>query len=193
MMSTMLLLLVTLSCLAAVKAQATPCCMAAKWSATMSDVQAIANGNDISSDYYYDADNMATAIQYYEFGTPQRVLRNRVVTSYSKGIRYNIDADGTCTKEDITDTMIPNCIPNTATYLGSNYVGTEATGLKYDGWLIPLGSLNLTVSFTNPDCIPIIEGVVGTVSSSPVNLVLFFNGYKAGITNPAAFDVPVSC
>ncbi|XP_046563104.1 uncharacterized protein LOC124271980 isoform X1 [Haliotis rubra] len=192
-MSTMLFLLVSLSCLAAVTAQGTPCCMASKWSATMSDIQAIASGNMVTSNYYYDSDNMATAIQYYEFGTPTPVLRNRVVTSYSKNVRYNIDADGTCTKEDISDTMVPKCIPATATYLGSNYVGTEENGLKYDGWQIPLGSLNITVSFSNPDCIPIVQAVTGTASSSPVNLALFFNGYKVGITNPAAFDVPISC
>ncbi|XP_067673132.1 uncharacterized protein [Haliotis asinina] len=189
----MLLLLVTLSCLAAVTAQGKPCCMGGKWSATMMDIQVIASGQDITSDYYYNGYEMVTAVQYYNFGMSGRVFRNRVVTDYGKRVRYYIAADGTCTKGNITETMLPNCVPVTSTYLGSSYIGAKTNGLKYDAWLIPLGSLNATVTYTNPECIPVAMAVVGKLSSVSVNRALFFSGYKLGIQNPSVFDVPITC
>ncbi|XP_046563099.1 uncharacterized protein LOC124271975 [Haliotis rubra] len=194
MMSTKLLLLVTLSCLAAVTAHGTFCCMSGTWSATMSDIQVIASGQHITSDYYYDSYHLTVAIQYYDFGTStrKRVFRNRVVTDYAKRVRYYIAADGTCTKGNITETMLPNCIPVTSTYLGTSYIGTKKNGVKYDSWQIALAGLNATVSYTNPDCILVGMAVVGT-PTVPVNQALFFSGYKLGIQNPSVFDVPISC
>ncbi|XP_046352567.2 uncharacterized protein LOC124132611 isoform X2 [Haliotis rufescens] len=189
-MSMMLLLLVSLSCLAAINAQPTPCCIANQWSATMFDVSQPSQGNSITAEFYYDFNNEATATQYYKYGSPQRVKSNRVVISSSKRERYNIAADGTCTKVAHPNQLLPNCIIGERTYLGSSYVGTEASGLKTDTWFFSIDTLNYTVSYTNPDCILTFQGVVDTTQS---HTVVYFNGYKAGITDPAAFAVPLSC
>ncbi|XP_046352593.2 uncharacterized protein LOC124132636 [Haliotis rufescens] len=188
----MLLLLVSLSCLAAVKAQLR-CCTASQWSATMVDAQTMANGNNVSSDIFYDDVNSTIAILYYEFGNKQRVSLNTVVTAYSKKVRYNISPDGQCTKENITDIMMHNCIPETAIYRGSSFVGDQWAMLRTSGWHFPIGSLNITISVTDYDCVPVFMSVVGISSSSQVNTLLYFNGHKAGITDPTAFDVPSNC
>ncbi|XP_071108259.1 uncharacterized protein [Haliotis cracherodii] len=188
-MSMMLLLLVTLSCLAAIKAEPTPCCITNEWSATMVDVNQPSQGNSITADFY-DFDSLATATQYYKYGSSQRVKSNRVVMSYSKTERYIIDADGTCTKVADRNTFLPICIPTVRTYLGSSYVGTEASGLATDTWFFSFNTLNYTMSYTNPGCVLTFWGVVYTQS---LDIVLYFNGYKAGITDRAAFDIPVSC
>ncbi|XP_046352589.2 uncharacterized protein LOC124132632 isoform X2 [Haliotis rufescens] len=188
----MLLLLVTLSCLAAVKAQGVPCCMEPQWSATMFNVRALSKGNSVSADFYYDFTNKATAIQYYQYGATQRVKANRVVTSYEKNEQYNIDADGTCTKNVPTDVLLPNCIPDDSTDLGSSYIGTEASGLKSDTWLITIGSVNLTVGVTSANCVLTFQGIAYT-GGYPPDTEAYFNGYKVGITDPAAFDIPLSC
>ncbi|XP_071108255.1 uncharacterized protein [Haliotis cracherodii] len=188
----MLLLLVTLSCLAAVKALGKPCCMERKWSATMFDVRALSKGYSITADFYYDFHNKATAIQYYQYGATQRVKANRVVTSYKKNEQYNIDADGTCTKHVPTDVLLPNCIPDDSTDFDSSYIGTEASGLKSDTWHITIGSVNLTVGVTSTNCVLTYQGMVYPGDFS-LDTNAYFNGYKVGITDPAAFDIPPSC
>ncbi|XP_048248462.1 uncharacterized protein LOC124132631 [Haliotis rufescens] len=190
----MLLVLVTLSCLVAVQAQTLPCCMMDKqWSATMIDAQIMVKGNNVTSDFFYDGVNSSISIQYYEFGNTRRVRLNKTVTLYSKKVRYNISPDGNCTKKNITDLMLPYCIPDTALYRGSSYLGDEGSMLKIDGWHFPLGSLNITMSVSDYDCVPIIAGVAGMSDYSPFNTLLYFNGHKAGITDPTAFDVPSNC
>ncbi|XP_046551022.1 uncharacterized protein LOC124260753 isoform X3 [Haliotis rubra] len=186
----MLLLLVTLSCLAAVKAQATPCCIGIAWSAKVFDVRAPFQGNNVNADFYYDWTNEATAIQYYVYGSVQK--STRIVTSYEKNERYTILADGTCTKDAPNDVLLPFCIPDGSTDLGSSYIGTEGSEMKSDNWLITIGSINLTVGVTDPDCVLTFLGTFN-LGASPPDTKLYFNGYKTGTTDPDAFGVPLNC
>ncbi|XP_046551010.1 uncharacterized protein LOC124260742 [Haliotis rubra] len=186
----MLLLLVTLSCLAAVKAQATPCCIGIGWSATAFDIRAQSQGNSIKADFYYDWNNRATAIQYYVDGSVQK--STRIVTSYEKNERYTIAADGTCTKDVPTDVLLPNCIPNDSADLGSSYIGTEGSGFKSANWLVTIGSVNLTLGVTDPECVLTFLGIFNE-AAVPQDTELYFNGRKTGITDPTAFDVPINC
>ncbi|XP_046564776.1 uncharacterized protein LOC124273539 isoform X3 [Haliotis rubra] len=186
----MLLLLVTLSCLAAVKAQATPCCIGIAWSAKVFDVRAPFQGNNVNADFYYDWNNGATSIQYTVYGLITK--STRIVTSYQKNERYTILADGTCTKDAPTGVLLPNCIPNDSTDLGSSYIGIEGSGLKSDNWLMTIKSVNLTMGVTDPGCVLTYLGIFNQ-AASPADTELYFNGYKTGITDPTAFDVPLSC
>ncbi|XP_067687551.1 uncharacterized protein [Haliotis asinina] len=186
----MLLLVVTLSCLAAVKGQSTPCCMANAWSAKVFDVRAPTQGNNINADFYYDWNNVATAIQYTLYGSTQK--STRIVTSYQKNERYTILADGTCTKDTPNDVLLPNCIPNDSTDLGSSYIGLEGSGLKSDNWFLTISSVNLTMGVTDPDCVLTYLGIFNQAASPP-DRELYFNGFKTGITDPEAFSVPLSC
>ncbi|XP_067672656.1 uncharacterized protein [Haliotis asinina] len=187
----MLLLVVTLSCLAAVKGQRISCTMDNKWSATMFDVRAPSQGYGVMADFYYDFMKGTTAIQYYQ--SESQVKARRVVTYYFQKVRYNIEADGTCTKVAITEKLLPNAIVGERTELGSSYIGADLLGLKSDNWFFPLGSQNVTVSFANPGCVLTFQGIVDTAKSPTVETAFYFNNHKAGITDPSAFSVPSSC
>ncbi|XP_048248874.1 uncharacterized protein LOC124132630 [Haliotis rufescens] len=191
----MLLLLVTLSCLAAVKTQVEPCCMETQWSATRYDVHVYDDGTDVAADFYYDFTKRSTATQYYQTGS--RVKANRVVTSDVKNAQYDIYPDGRCIKNIQKEFVLPNCIPKNSMHLGTSYVGEEASWLKSDTWVYTSGSANVTVGVTNPECILIFQGIVKKYHVRYMIEVLdkqvYFNGYEKGITDPTVFDVPLSC
>ncbi|XP_067687502.1 uncharacterized protein [Haliotis asinina] len=186
----LLLLLITLSCLAVVKAQPTPCCMVNAWSAKVLDVRAPYQGNNIYADFYYDWINGVTGIQYTVYGLTQK--STRIVTSYQKNERYTILADGTCTKDVPNDVLLPNCIPSNSTDLGSSYIGAEGSGLKSDNWFLTISSVNLTMGVTDSDCVLTYLGIFNQAASRP-DRELYFNGYEIGITDPDAFSVPINC
>ncbi|XP_046563097.1 uncharacterized protein LOC124271972 [Haliotis rubra] len=190
-MSVMLLLLVSASCLAAASAQRISCTMDNKWSATMFDIRATSQGYGIMADFYYDFMKGTTAIQYYQ--SDSQVKARKVVTSYFTKERYNIEADGTCTKVAITEKLLPNAVVGERTELGSSYIGASLGGLKSDNWFFPLGTQNVTVSFAYPGCVLTFQGIVDTAKSPPEKTAFYFNKHTAGITDPSAFSVPSSC
>ncbi|XP_067687693.1 uncharacterized protein [Haliotis asinina] len=187
-----LLLLVTLSCLAAVKGQPTPCCMQTAWSAKVFDPRGPYQGNNINADFYYDYDKAATAIQYTVYGTPVTQKSTKIVTAYLQNARYTITGNGTCTKDVPTDVLLPKCIPNDSEDIGSSYIGIQASGMKSNNWVVVKDSINITMSVTDPDCVLTYLGITNP-ADSPTDTELYFNGFKTGITDPDAFDVPISC
>ncbi|KAK6169979.1 hypothetical protein SNE40_018483 [Patella caerulea] len=162
----------------------------------MTDVRSVTNGlyvyNVMSEDF--DAKLIGINTLVFNPGQSSVPTGHRQVQDFNTKKQYSITPQG-CNVSDIVFDLQGPCVPDNAEYLGSNYFGYGVGSLKYDAYRFTLEKTdaNITVIFTQGDCIPVLEGVSGVINGVAVDSTYTFTTYEKEIQDRSIFNIPSSC
>lgn len=124
-------------------------------------------------------------------GTP---LQQRLVFDYKQGLVNIINSNGNCYRVP-TEPWIGNCIPDNATagdiYFGGLLPNTPKVQAK--SYNIDMGTYQIYITVTSDTCIPMTEGVAGTVGNEQVMQQFIFLNVTGRISDRSVFIVPDAC
>ncbi|XP_041364485.1 uncharacterized protein LOC121379886 [Gigantopelta aegis] len=174
------------------------CCMPDEWFSYLSDLVLVTKGNLVGNTYSYSYKLKKVAVSSFEFvpsGGPSKPIV-RTVFDYTQKKVFYIKPDGTCTSGPNTDKIHRPCIPDDATYLGSNYFGFFPIQLPFHAWkfqYVDSPKANITIVFTQEGCVPIVEGVSGKFNGAHTEGTFVFSGYEPEVKDKSVFKVPPGC
>ncbi|XP_038058898.1 development-specific protein LVN1.2-like [Patiria miniata] len=121
------------------------------------------------------------------------------IFEYSQGVEYEIQVKpqvSSCLKRTLNATL-PHCIPASATYLGSSYLGDHKLNVDYFQYFESKSSTdyaNITITVSQGDCVPFSDVYEGMKDGVPTLEVRGYVNYTSGISDPSKyFTVPSFC
>ncbi|XP_064595528.1 ependymin-related protein 1-like [Liolophura sinensis] len=192
-----LLLLATV--LAGVTAQA-PCCFPAQWEAfagilegyylPSTDTPGEVEGYDWVSYDYVNKRLMSNLSLVTDNDTP---IRGVVIIDFKKGRRYDIFGNN-CTSKIYKGDIPKNCVPDNANSTGPSYFGAGNNKLVFNSFQFLYNNLPVFMTFTQRDCIPVSETVIGGIAPGIKGFVgITYTGLTVGIKDPRVFEPPKDC
>ncbi|XP_064595055.1 uncharacterized protein LOC135461761 [Liolophura sinensis] len=117
----------------------------------------------------------------------------KTIYDFANKKQYVISEDK-CTVYPVTFKMTSPCIPASATYLGSSYLGGSSR-ISFDSWsyMLPEYMSNITISVSQDDCTPLVEEVKSQKGNFQSIMIGAFASFTLGIKDPNVFVPPPSC
>lgn len=147
----------------------------------------------------YDYTNQRTAA-FANFTGNAGKRSYRIVRRYDngQGRLYIVDLQNDkCYQKNLTKPFRAACVPDEAKELGEYTFGAGNASLQAKGYAMGIDTdkykLELSITVTADNCVPIGENIVGLAREVPLMENVGFVDINPGIADPSVFDVPSQC
>jgi len=176
-----------------------PCCTSSQFSASVSIIVGkLVQGKGVSQRgmerIQYDYTNKMI---YAESSLTDQITQVQtnltVLQDYNNMKQYITMGDGSCYVQPWMEAMIPPCIPDNATFVGSVTLGEGAGALKGNAFRFMQGQAQAQVVVSADTCTPITDARGGFFDGEQQQRDLMYYNFQSSIADMSKFVVPANC
>lgn len=132
-------------------------------------------------------------VSFNSDGINQTIHRSYV--DYKQKLQYSISSTK-CDVKPVSYGMLEPCMPDSAQYVGSSYLGLFDDVTKFQTWHFRREDKNrdmeMTIMVTSDRCVPVVEHIVGRLGGATTDTLVMFSNISRTFPD-SVFDVPKLC